>query len=191
MRSCIPLLDALLDSANEGQVSESLRRAVKPMEIRLPEGESDAVPLPKRITTSNFARYSKVISALESDGSPVFRPQPKCKRFAMIVPHPVANVTSPSDLNEERRQNGQFDLFYDKIRSDATAAQFNELDQFFDANVNLDRHAIFTNSIGFLAHPNISYLLWGFVVLVLFAFYYRSSYTKGNIAGSSISAIFA
>lgn len=42
--------------------------------------------------------YNKfeVISALESDGSPVFRPQPKCKRFAMIVPHPVANVTSPS-----------------------------------------------------------------------------------------------
>uniref|UniRef100_A0A915B2A3 Peptidase S8/S53 domain-containing protein n=2 Tax=Parascaris univalens TaxID=6257 RepID=A0A915B2A3_PARUN len=175
MRSCIPLLDALLDSANEGQMSESLRRAVRSMEIRLPEGEPDAIALPRRIITSNFARYSKVISALESDGSPVFRPQPKCKRFPMIVPHPISNVTSPSDLNEGRRQNGQLDSFYDKIRSDAAAAQFNELDQFFDANTNLDRRAVSTNSVAFLGHPYISYLLWGFVVLVLFAFYYRSS----------------
>lgn len=35
MRSCIPLLDALLDSANEGQMSESLRRAVKPVLVFL------------------------------------------------------------------------------------------------------------------------------------------------------------
>ncbi|KHN76164.1 Membrane-bound transcription factor site-1 protease [Toxocara canis] len=175
LKGCIPLLDALLESANEGDLSENLRRVLKPMEIVFPEEGSSAIPLPKRITTSNFAKYSKVISGFEDDGSPIFRPQPQCRRFPISVPHPVTNVTSPSDLNEERRQNGRAESFYDKIRSDATAAQFHELDQFFDANTDLDRRVVFTQTISILAYYNISYVIWGFIVVAIFAFYYRSS----------------
>ncbi|VDK51699.1 unnamed protein product [Anisakis simplex] len=125
-RSCIPLLDDLLESANENELSNLLRHYLEQlnMGLVLQKGGPNGIPPPKRITTSNFAKYSKVISAFNDDSSPVYRALPQCKRFPMSIPHPLTNVTSPSDLNEGRRRNDRSNALYDNIRSDFAAVQW-------------------------------------------------------------------
>uniref|UniRef100_A0A1I8EJA9 DNA topoisomerase 2 n=1 Tax=Wuchereria bancrofti TaxID=6293 RepID=A0A1I8EJA9_WUCBA len=143
-KSCIFLLEALLESALEGDLIESLRQSLVPASTILSLKYSQNLPLPKRLTTSNFAKYSKVIMSISADAEPVYREHPKCWILWNAISQPVVNVTlSPTspfkDLSDSHLKVDRSDLpDGNQFSNELTSAQLHEIIQFFDANVEND-----------------------------------------------------
>lgn len=91
-KDCFWLVDALLDCASDGDLPPAFRDSLQFTKLnRAPD-----VQLPKRITTGQFAKFSKVVSGFDADGEPRFRHLPKCKQWSAAIERPVYNVTWPS-----------------------------------------------------------------------------------------------
>ncbi|KAM3727833.1 Membrane-bound transcription factor site-1 protease [Dirofilaria immitis] len=171
-KNCIFLLEALLESALEGDLIESLRQSLEPADTALPLKYSMNLPLPKRIITSNFAKYSKVIINISADAEPVYRKDPKCRILWPATSQPITNVTFSSDLNRNHLKNDRSDLpDENQLSNELTSAQLHEIVQFFDANVenNIER----TNPLN-LDNRNYSFLLWGFIFSIIMLMYCRT-----------------
>ncbi|EJW83418.1 hypothetical protein WUBG_05672 [Wuchereria bancrofti] len=171
-KSCIFLLEALLESALEGDLIESLRQSLVPAGTILSLKYSQNLPLPKRLTTSNFAKYSKVIMGISADAEPVYREHPKCRILWNAISQPVANVTLSSDLSDSHLKVDRSDLpDGNQFSNELTSAQLHEIIQFFDANVENDVEQ--THQLSF-NQQNYGFLLWGIIFFIIIVIYCRT-----------------
>uniref|UniRef100_A0A183DEE0 ELM2 domain-containing protein n=1 Tax=Gongylonema pulchrum TaxID=637853 RepID=A0A183DEE0_9BILA len=90
------LLEALLESALEGDLIESMRHALRPNGLNTSQKYAQTLPPPKRITTSNFAKYSKVVMNFTADAQPIYRKEPECRTLSSAASQPIANATLSS-----------------------------------------------------------------------------------------------
>ncbi|VDK82699.1 unnamed protein product, partial [Onchocerca ochengi] len=171
-KSCVFLLEALLESALEGDLIESLRQSLEPAGTTLSLKYSQNLPLPKRMINSNFAKYSKVIMNISSDAEPVYRENPKCRILWTATSQPITNVTLSSDLNRNRLKDDHSDfLDENQLSKELTSAQLHEIVQFFDPNVenNIEQ----THPLNF-NDRNYGFLLWGFIFSIIILIYCRT-----------------
>uniref|UniRef100_A0A915Q197 Peptidase S8/S53 domain-containing protein n=1 Tax=Setaria digitata TaxID=48799 RepID=A0A915Q197_9BILA len=132
-KSCIFLLEALLESALEGDLITSLRQSLK-----------------------------TVIMNISTYAEPVYRKESKCRVLPASVSQPVNNVTLSSDLNRDLLKDDRSDLADEnQLTNEVTPVQLHEIVQFFDENAksNVERmHSLsFTDrNYGFLLLAFIS-----------------------------------
>jgi hypothetical protein len=90
--SCFWLIDALLESLTAVDLKSFLDgSSFRQIQLTPPD---DYRP-PKRITSANYVRYSKVVAGFDSDAQPIYRPMPQCRRFALAIGNRVDNTTMP------------------------------------------------------------------------------------------------
>ncbi|EFO21098.2 hypothetical protein LOAG_07390 [Loa loa] len=170
-KSCIFLLEALLESALEGDLIESLRQSLVIAGTTSSWMKSQNLPLPKRLTTSNFAKYSKVIMDISADAEPVYREDPKCRILWTAVSEPVANVTLPSDLSGDHLKDDRSDLpGENQLSHELSSVQLHEIVEFFDTSVENNVQQTYPLSFN---DRNYGFILWGFIFLIIIIIYCR------------------
>uniref|UniRef100_A0AC35G859 Uncharacterized protein n=1 Tax=Panagrolaimus sp. PS1159 TaxID=55785 RepID=A0AC35G859_9BILA len=92
------LVDALMEAIkNDGKMPDNFEKDI--IQSNLPKKLSIDKSLPIRITDSNFAKYSKVISSFSSF-DPIFRTLPFCHLWNSSPPHFSKNASFELDLKQ-------------------------------------------------------------------------------------------
>uniref|UniRef100_A0A914PCH4 Uncharacterized protein n=1 Tax=Panagrolaimus davidi TaxID=227884 RepID=A0A914PCH4_9BILA len=88
--SCMNLVDDLMEAIkNDGKMPDNFEKDI--IQSNLPESIDKSLPI--RITDSNFAKYSKVISSFSSSFDPIFRTLPFCHLWNSSPSHFSKNAS--------------------------------------------------------------------------------------------------
>ncbi|VDK74993.1 unnamed protein product [Litomosoides sigmodontis] len=173
-KSCVFLLEALLESALEGDLVETLRQSLVPAGTALSWEYSQNSPPPKRMTTSNFAKYSKVVLDISRNAEPVYREDPKCRILSTTNSKPVFNVTLPSDLSGDYFKGDRLDFTHEnQLSNELSSVQPHEIVQFFDANEENNDEQMHPLSFDGPFNFSGSFLFWSIIFFIVIAMYCR------------------
>uniref|UniRef100_A0A914W555 Peptidase S8/S53 domain-containing protein n=1 Tax=Plectus sambesii TaxID=2011161 RepID=A0A914W555_9BILA len=189
-KDCFWLLDALLDCAIDGDLPPAFRDSLQLTKLnRAPD-----MPLPKRVTTGHFTRYSKVVAGFEPNAEPIFRPLPVCKEWPAAIERPVYNVSLPADFNRRKRplaslfgalNDGEIQPLIEAFQEPPTAVVEDERDNDGGARPQPPRRI--GEATGYLLSPTIeTLLLWLSLILVVVICIPRLGQSNANNSPQSV-----